>query len=180
MLNNVAGLMGVSSTAVGDYQSIATVTVSTATSTITFSSIAATYSHLQIRGICNISGGDTEAKLTFNGDTTAANYATHQIVGDGATVTVTGAANSGFIKTAITNLTANIYGGAVIDILDYANTSKYKTVRTLAGVDLNGNGNMRFASGVWMNSANAVTSITLTASSGNFITYSSFALYGIK
>jgi len=163
----------------GAYDSLATVTLSASTASVTFAGIPADYKHLQIRGILNISGGDTEAKLTFNSDSTAANYATHQIVGDGATVTATGAASSGFIKTGITNSTANIYGGMVTDILDYANTSKYKTVRTLAGVDLNGNGNMRFASGFYA-STSAVTSITLTASSGNFITYTSFALYGVK
>jgi hypothetical protein len=68
----------------------------------------------------------------------------------------------------------------VTDILDYANTSKYKTVRTLTGIDVNGNGNIRLASGIWMNSPDAVSSITLTASSGNFNTYTTFSLYGIK
>ena len=180
MLNQIAAIHGTGTPAVtNSYESIATVTIGTAQSTITFSSIPSTFKHLQVRGILQISGGDTEAKLTLNGDSTSSNYATHQLLGDGSTTYGLATANSGFIKTGITNSTANIFGAMVVDILDYANTSKNKTVRTLTGIDLNGNGNIRLASGFW-NSTTATTSLTFTASSGNFNQYSSFALYGIK
>jgi hypothetical protein len=77
------------------------------------------------------------------------------------------------------NFTANVFNGYVVDVLDYANTNKYKTVRALQGFDSNGDGRIYLGSNLWKNT-NAVTSITLTAFSGNFVQYSHFALYGIK
>jgi hypothetical protein len=37
-------------------------------------------------------------------------------------------------------ITASVYSAGVIDILDYANTNKYKTMRILDGTDANGSG----------------------------------------
>jgi len=54
-----------------DYDSIATVTVSTAVSSITFSSIPATYRHLEIRFIAQNSGY-RDIWGRFNGDATNA------------------------------------------------------------------------------------------------------------
>jgi hypothetical protein len=66
-----------------------------------------------------------------------------------------------------------------MDILDYANTNKFKTTRTLTGSDLNGSGVVSLDSGSWR-STSAITSITFTARANLINTYSSFALYGIK
>ena len=77
------------------------------------------------------------------------------------------------------NSTANCFGVAVIDILDYANTNKYKTYRSLTGGDANGSGQVLLRSSNWR-STSAVTSMTLYPGVGNFTQYSSFALYGIK
>jgi hypothetical protein len=72
-----------------------------------------------------------------------------------------------------------IMGAGIIDILDYANTNKYKTARSLRGYDANGSGNMSLISGLWMNTA-AISNITLTARGGSVDQYTTFALYGIK
>jgi hypothetical protein len=74
---------------------------------------------------------------------------------------------------------ASMFSGEVIDILDYANTNKYKTTRLINGRDQNGSGFIWFNSGLWQNT-NAITSLTFTAQNGNYAQYSSFALYGIK
>jgi hypothetical protein len=66
-----------------------------------------------------------------------------------------------------------------MDILDYANTNKYKTTRTLIGRDRNGAGIMLFHSGLYQ-STNAITSLKFFPSTGNFAQYTQFALYGIK
>ena len=65
-----------------------------------------------------------------------------------------------------------------MDILDYSNTNKNKTLRQLAGTDNNGNGVVGLSSGLWQSTA-AVASIDITAI-GSFSQYTSFALYGIK
>ena len=73
----------------------------------------------------------------------------------------------------------NIYNGLIIDILDYKDTNKYKTLRGLGGNDANGSGYVSFNSGSWR-STSAITSIKLYPDTGSFNTYSHFALYGIK
>jgi hypothetical protein len=71
-------------------------------------------------------------------------------------------------------------GVSVTDILDYANTNKYTTTRAIWGWDNNSTeGNIRFVSGLWMNTA-AITSLKIVPESGAFKQYSHFALYGIK
>jgi hypothetical protein len=168
--------------ALGDYQSISTVTVGSGGATdITFSSIAGTYSHLQIRMIARGNGSASNLAVTFNGDTNNANYwSRHQIYGDGATA----AANNNQTLTGIVcgstgPSTTSIVAANIIDLLDYSNASKYKTLRNLGGYDANGSGFMLFGSGLWLNTA-AITSVTIAPYSGTFTQYSSFALYGIK
>ena len=169
-----------------DYESISTVTVgSGGTSSVSFTSIPSTYSHLQIRAI----GRSTSATFTnqymviqFNSDTTSANYAWHGLSGDGSSPSTFAASSSGGVCAP--TFTAggsgtNMFGAFVLDILDYSNTNKYKTARSLGGHDQNGVGIVRFSSGVWMNT-NSVSSIQITPAAAGLAQYSSFALYGIK
>ena len=182
----ILGIMASSMQAVGDYQSISTVTLSSNTSSINFTSIPNTYKHLQIRGIARStrSNSNNNIYIGLNGDTTTANYNAHWLGGDGASASgnqlsgVTGMGSIYSINVAATS-TASVFGGVVIDILDYANTNKYKTMRTLSGYDANGSGNVGLFSGLWLNTA-AVTSINLLTFYDQYATYSSFALYGIK
>jgi hypothetical protein len=170
------------------YESIATTTVSTAVSSVTFSSIPSTYTHLQIRWIARDSG-TTNAfraiRLQFNSDT-AANYSQHILFSDGSVVQGYSAVSANSAGTdGVAGVIpdsaklASSFAAGVWDVLDYANTSKYKTVRLLVGNDLNGSGRISLSSGLWMNT-NAITSITLTDNNDNFVQYSQFALYGIK
>ena len=165
------------------YESIATVTVGGGgSSSITFSSIPSTYQHLQIRGILRDSGtGTAYDNLRMNSDS-GSNYSWHYLQGNGSTV----AAGAGATQTSIatleypgTSYTSGIFGGKIIDILDYANVNKYKTARFFSSWDANGaGGGAWFGSGSWQ-STSAVTTITLTA--GNtYAEGTQFALYGIK
>jgi hypothetical protein len=169
----------------GDFESIATVSVgSGGAANVEFTSIPSTYSHLQLRIIgrsAKTSGFDF-AELTFNGAGGSA-YATHYLYGNGASVSALAFTSSAYIYQdfyATAGDTANIFASFVIDILDYANTNKNKTVRMLGGKDVNGSGGAAaFQSGLW-NSTSAVTSVKLTMNGGNFAQYSSIALYGIR
>lgn len=171
----------------GSYESISTVTVGAGGSaSISFTSIPSTYTHLQIRGIAR-SNRATPADMDsliiqFNSDT-ASNYSDHALRGDGSSVSaVANTSSTGMITYRIANLyvASTLMGAQIIDILDYANTNKYKTVRTLAGVDNNGSGQVALNSGNWRNTA-AITSILLKPDAGTLFTqYSQFALYGIK
>jgi len=163
----------------GAYESIATVTVGAGgAATVTFSSIPSTYTHLQIRGIM-LSTTANHADMQLNGDT-GNNYAAHALEGNGSAVSsFAGTSRANMFSIFYTPGTSTGIGGGVADILDYTNTNKNTTVRSLRGTDNNGSGNLSLISGLWMNTA-AVTSITLTARGGTFAQYSSFALYGIR
>lgn len=167
------------------YESIATVTVgSGGSSSISFSSIPSTFKHLQIRAINRSTRANNFGYciMSFNGDTTPANYFWgHNLVGSGSTAYADTFGSSAGIVNQIpgNNQGASMFGGTVIDVLDYQNTNKNKTVRTLNGHDFNGSGYMIFSSGLWM-STTAISSITITDAYANLAQYSKFALYGIK
>lgn len=161
---------------------IATTTLNVAAASIEFTSIPSTYTHLQIRTLHRVtSSGLTNLTIRVNSDT-ANNYSLHYLFGDGSTVSSNGLANTNLntlARTPGTTQTANSFGVAVIDILDYANTNKYKTFRSITGFDGNGSGEVFLSSANWR-STNAITSIKITdQGAGNLAQYSSFALYGV-
>jgi len=174
------------------YQSIATYTVgSGGSANVEFTSISSSFKHLQIRSITRTDRGTYSSdrfNINFNSDT-GSNYSYHTLdTNGGGTVGAGYGASEAFIDISMTTgsaATGSIFTGTVIDILDYANTSKYKSVKGLSGFDNNtGDANLQgyvsFSSGNWMNT-NAITSIKLTPRYGtNFVQYSQFALYGIK
>lgn len=185
-----SGISGNLST--NSYESIATITVGSATGSITFSSIPSTYTHLQIRCISQIGSGNGNQVMSwnFNGDTTISNYRTHYLSGIGNTSVSSGDYSTlgnilGAQTASPSGYSTSIFGVAIIDILDYANTNKYKVTRALTGFDTNNAssspGSLWYSSGLWR-STSAINSITIKdyASSLNLNQYSSFALYGVK
>ena len=173
----------------GDYESIATVLVGSAgASTVTFSNIPQTYKHLQIRLFAQTNRttyGRDVVKININSDT-GNNYSHHELFGDGSGAFVNQASttNVGHIAEIGTGV-GSAFGVAVIDFLDYANTSKYKTVRSLFGGDHNGviagyGGTVGIFSTLWQSNS-ALSSITFAPLNGTqFNQYSHFALYGIR
>ena len=167
----------------GAYDSIATTTLGSSQTTVTFSSIPSTYTHLQIRMLTKSGhAGIEDGYVRLNSDT-GSNYSWHIMTGNGSSTAAYSGTSAGFMRgfrQVGNSSSANVFSGTVIDILDYANTSKNKTIRGLSGYDNNGAGDMSLYSGNWM-STTAVNTITLTTETGsNFLQYSSFALYGIK
>jgi hypothetical protein len=159
-----------------NFESIATINVgSGGSSSETFVSIPSTYKHLQLRWISRSNGGNYNPIIRFNGDS-GNNYSWHYLDGNGASVTSGGAASTSSILIAGIGNTANTFSVGIMDILDYTDTNKFKTVKILQGVDYNGSGAADLWSGNWQ-STSAITSMYL----GFFSTqYSQFALYGIK
>jgi hypothetical protein len=77
-------------------------------------------------------------------------------------------------------LTAGIMGAGIIDIHDYASTTKLKTSRAIVAGDRNAaSGYIELYSSLF-NSTSALSSITLTSGGSNYATTTQFALYGIK
>jgi hypothetical protein len=171
------------------FYSIATVTATGGETTITFSSIPGTYKSLQIRGIARDTSTATNLtaanSLKFNGDGTGANYSSHYLRADGTNVTAADVSGNGAVLVQgmeMVSTTSNIFSTFIIDIEDYASTTKNKTVRAFAGGDANGasaNIRMGLSSGAWLSTA-AVTSISLTHGFASYAAGSTFALYGIQ
>jgi hypothetical protein len=166
------------------YDSIATVTVGAGgSSSISFTSIPATYTHLQVRGIARLTGAFTyeEYSPTLNSDT-GSNYAYHYLQGSGSSAISSGGGNTTAGRSGSwvggTGLNSSVFGAIIIDILDYSDTNKYTTIRMFGGLDNNGGGYVGIASSLWR-STDAVTTFTLDVPS-DFAQYSYFALYGIR
>lgn len=168
--------------AANSYESIATVTVgSGGQAEIDFTSLPTGFTHLQLRGLYRQTT-NAAILIQFNGDT-GNNYACHALYGTGASALANAAASRANIPIERNDgmpSGTSIFGAMVLDILDYRNTNKYKTIRSLSGHDNNGSGYVQLESGLWQNT-NAITSIKLfTAGAVNYAQYSQFALYGIK
>jgi hypothetical protein len=166
----------------GDFESIATVTLSSGQNEIEFTSIPNTYQHLQIRSISNSNFGSVNnLYMRFNGDT-ATNYNWHALNGNGSTAGSTAGTSQGSILINRIQGTGTNFSGFVLDILDYKDTNKFTTIRSLSGFDANGSGEVWFWSGAWRDT-NAITSLKISAQFGGATTIntnSHFALYGIK
>jgi hypothetical protein len=173
----------------GAYDALAITTVpSGGVSLVTFAGIPTGYKHLQIRSIGQddrATYGISELAWQFNDDT-GSNYSFHGLYGNGSSVVSEPSASTAFIRCngVLGSTTGGTFGAFVIDILDYADTSKNTTTRTLCGVDFNGEiasfgGRAALWSGAWYNTS-AVNSIDLYSTNGNLQQHTTFALYGVK
>lgn len=178
-----------STVAATSFESIASTLVgSGGSANIDFTSIAGTYSHLQLRYYIPSlpSAADTICIRLGNGSIdTNANYSYHGLYGysGGARGSLSGADTNEVQLHFVPAGNTTQFSG-IVDILDYANTNKYKTVRSLSGHDANSTstnlGQIWFNSGLWRNTS-AITHLRFFYSSGgNFPQYTRVSLYGIK
>jgi len=167
----------------GSYESIASATGTGSSGTITFSSIPGTYTSLQIRCTSQLSSTSNYAILRPNNDSSTANYTFHSMYGDGSTVTadgyITGMDGAYSVNGTSSTQNASAVGMGIVDIIDYASTTKYKTFRSITGYDNNGTGIIFLISSLWKDTT-AISSLTIVAQGGNFTTGTTFALYGTK
>ena len=185
MLNSIVGLLDSGAGGGGGaYESIATAS-GNGVATITFSSIPSTYKHLQVRGTARHSAAVSDIgdiQYLINGDTTSS-YAQHYLFGNGSSASSVGqsAIANGNIRNALCYDadTANTFGSFILDIHDYASTTKNKTARYFSGVDTNGTGRTTLGSTLWINTS-AITSLTFRTGGANFVNGTVFSLYGIK
>lgn len=175
------------------FESIASASGNGSSSSITFSSIPSTYKHLQIRMITRDTfttfSGNYDLALQVNGVTSSV-YTNHVLQGNGSTATASGGSATTVINLsrggmwAKSPVPANTFAVAIIDIYDYASTTKNKTIRYIAGGDFNSTsgdapGGIALGSSLYMQTT-AISSITIYGAASAFATGSTFALYGIK
>lgn len=178
--------------AVGSMEAISSITLSANQSNVEFNNIPSTYTHLQLRIFTRTNRSTynvDEIYAQFNGDSTAGNYAQHALYATNnnfpSTLTTFGGSNNyGAMYVGANNGTAP-FAAWIVDIFDYADTNKYKTMRAIGGADSNGDTSgfctvPGLVSQLWLNT-NAITSIKIVPGLGTALNqYSSFSLYGTK
>jgi hypothetical protein len=172
---------------IGSYDSIQTVAVgSGGLSVISFTSIPAGYTNLQIRAIgrTSRSAAGTVADdvfIRFNSDQTSV-YTDQNLYSNGSNIYATGQANISYLYAQLAGnaLTQYAQGIMLMDIYDYSNTTKFKTMTAQSGVSQNtATMQSMMSAGMWR-STSAINRIDLIPGTANFQQYSHFALYGIK
>jgi len=159
------------------YVALATNTLSSATASVTFSSISGAYTDLVLVTNCGQSQS-AYLRMYFNGDT-GANYSGTWLAGNGTAAESGGYTSALYwIGGAVNPSTSSIEYLQTLNIMSYSNTTTYKTVLSRLGRASAGSGAVV---GLWRNT-NAITSITIDtvdSSSANYVSGSTFTLYGI-
>ena len=174
--------------AAGGFDLLETQTLASSAASVTFTGLDSysDYKHLQIRAIARDNRYNPLSLSYFrlNGATTGYGLG-HSMYVDGATAGAVYSAQIGassYMETFdnFTGATAVVgnYGVAVLDILDFSNTSKYTTTRLLGGNANGTTGQINIKSGLYMNTA-AITSIAFTSTT-SFVSGSRWSLYGVK
>jgi hypothetical protein len=161
------------------YTPIATTTLGSNTTTVTFSSISGSYTDLVLVMVHNSSGVASAANgiMRFNSDT-GSNYSKTQMLGVGVAQSQR-ASNATYIMWPFDD---TVWTSTKFNIMNYANTTTFKT--TIFRQDMGTYGTAGVV-GLWR-STSAINAISLTASDNQgggtadqFVTGSTFTLYGI-
>jgi hypothetical protein len=160
------------------YQLIEAKTLNTTTASITFSSIPQTYTDLLVlisaRGDA---AGQRDCYISFNGSTS--NFTnkyfemSNNLVANGTTARYIGPVSG-------TTTTASMFSNVAVYIPNYtSSTYKSFTADFVAENNAQGTNALTLSAQLWSDTS-AITSIGFAPSSGSFIQYSTFYLYGIK
>jgi len=159
------------------YEAIATQTLGSTASTVTFSSIPSTYTDLVlvISAIATTSvGGDIV--IQFNSDT-GSNYSGTYVWGNGTSAGSNRASNATYSLIDYYAEMDTSVANRIVSIQNYSNTTTFKTF--LSRANNAGRGTDAIV-GMWRSTA-AITSLLLDVTSTNdFAAGSTFSLYGIK
>lgn len=156
------------------YVSIASQTLSSSASSVTFSSISGAYTDLFL--VCDLTttnAGDTYTFLSVNGAPSGTSYSLTRLQGDGATASSSRETSISRINIYSTNSSSRC--NFIINFQNYSNTTTYKTILSRCN---NTADSVVQTVGLWSNTS-AITSIVLTPQSGNYTSGSTFSLYGI-
>jgi hypothetical protein len=157
------------------YEKIATTTLGSTQSSITFSSISSSYTDLRLALVAKCSAGAANMFLTFNNDSSAL-YSGTYIYGDGSSATsqrITG--DTSFQITYSQGVPSSQPAFYEFDIFSYAG-STFKTALVGCSVDTNGAGSTQRSVHLYR-STSAINKLDLTMSS--FAVGTTATLYGI-
>jgi hypothetical protein len=160
------------------YSPISSQTLSSAVSSVTFSSIPSTYTDLVVVFNGSNSVGNDSYVLQLNGVTTGSLYSGTYMEGDGSTAYSSNWQNLNYIPVARGGSSTAGADIIIMNINNYANTSFSKTV--LARYSLGGTVGARTSETIGLyRSTTAISSVTFKSGSGNIAIGSTITLYGI-
>ena len=160
------------------YEPIATTTLTSAQSSVTFSAISGSYTDLIliVSGRLTGGGGASAVRLQFNSDT-GSNYSNTIIGGDGTSATSQRNTNATSMNMGLATDAAGQISTNIMQVMNYSNSTTNKTVISRSGI---AGDRVRSAVGLWRNT-NAITTIDVINDGGTtFVADSTFTLYGIK
>jgi hypothetical protein len=162
------------------YEPIRATTVGTATSTVTFSSIPQTYTDLILVSNYATSVLNEDAYVQFNSDT-GSNYSRTHIRGNGSSVFSSRASSQPFIPIDIDSSGTTLSTGlqTTTHIMNYSNSTTFKNTLCRSGTTGGSFTGTTLLVGLWRNT-NAITTIDIKATGGNFVVGSTFTFYGVK
>ena len=153
---------------------------------ITFTNIPQTYQDLMIVVNYRSTAAVTlDLLYLYANNVTNGNYSSTLLNGDGSSATSTRLTSDYYGSqcgsTPGASATSGIFGSAIIHILNYTNSSQYKTAITRSASDLNGSGKTQLAVSL-LRGTGAITSVSpfVYGNSGNIATGSTVTLYGIR
>jgi hypothetical protein len=158
------------------YEPIATTTLGSATATISFTSISASYTDIRIVLVGSHETTASTLRMQVNSDT-GTNYSYTELIGDGATASSSRGTSSSRINCGNANFNNTQPSLITADWFSYAGSTN-KTCLVTASQDRNGSGSVLRTVGLWR-STSAITSVQLFPASGNFATGTTATLYGI-
>ena len=165
----------------GAYDALSTVTLSSATASINFAGIPQGYKHLQVRVMALTAASGKVMTMRFNTDSSTS-YTWHYLNGQGTTASAGNQTSNTYSRFFGQNIGTNTTNPSVsiVDVLDYANTLKNKTMRALSGSDNNGSGEVSLESSLWIKTE-AINALSIQLNDGsNFSANSQFTLYGVR
>jgi hypothetical protein len=160
------------------YEKIATTTLGSAATTITFSSIASTYTDLIVVVQGTYSTSDDIISLTYNNDT-GTNYSSATMYGNGTSAASYRTSSASSIQVGWYPHTggAAVVSNMVLHIFNYSNSTTYKT--NISRADTSNVQGAAARVGLWRSTA-AINRIDLTMLAGNLQTGTTATIYGIK
>lgn len=161
------------------YTPIASQTLTSASNNVTFSSIPSTYTDLFL--VCNFgaSSNGYGFYIYYNNDTNGGNYSNTSLRGNGSSATSTRISSTNVIYVdSVLSANTGITTNARINVMNYANTTTYKTALIRANNTDSTHSGAVATAGLWRNTS-AITSISFGSFSGNLASGSTFNLYGI-
>lgn len=161
------------------YEPIASTTLGSNASNITFNSIPSTYTHLKVilTQISTSTSGDSPW-IRFNGDTSS-NYSQTYMAGNGSTAISGNVTNFNGIYIVVSGAQTNSPTLSIVDVFSYTSSTN-KTILSSSAEDNNGNGHAATNVGLWRNTS-AINSVTIFRNGGSFLGAGTIAtIYGIK